>query len=67
MVETGLSRASVSGYLPYQKIVYGVDELSVAAERTDKYRRRKNAECELHERRYYGRGTGRNLVRLPGH
>ena len=34
MLETGLSRASVSGYLPYQKMVYGADELSVAAERT---------------------------------
>ena len=49
MLETGLSRASISGYLPYQKMVYGVDELSVAAERTDKYRRRKNAVCELHD------------------
>lgn len=47
MVETGLSRASVSGYLPYQKMVYGAEELSVAAERTDKYRRRKNAVSEL--------------------
>lgn len=49
MVETGLSRASVSGYLPYQKMVYGAEELSVAAERTDKYRRRKNAVSELHD------------------
>ena len=26
MLETGLSRASVSGYLPYQKMVYRADE-----------------------------------------
>lgn len=38
-----LSPASVSGYLPYQKMMYGASELSVAAERTALYRKRKLA------------------------
>lgn len=36
-----LSTASVSGYLPYQKTMYNATELSVAAERTALYRKRK--------------------------
>lgn len=42
---TGLSRASVHSYLPYTKIPYKLEELSVNAERTKLYRERKAA-CE---------------------
>lgn len=43
MAETGLSRASVSGYLPYRKMIYNPEELSTHAERTVRYRFRKAA------------------------
>jgi len=46
---TGLSAASVSGYLPYQKTIYKMDELSVLAERLKRYRERKTAVEELKE------------------
>lgn len=42
---TGLSRASVNGYLPYSKSVYKLEEVSVAADRIRLYRERKLA-CE---------------------
>jgi len=38
---TGLSTASVSGYLPYQKTIYKLSEVSVLAERLQLYRNRK--------------------------
>ena len=38
---TGLSAASVSGYLPYQKTIYKMSEVSVLAERLRLYRSRK--------------------------
>ena len=40
---TGLSRSSVHSYLPYTKIIYNVDELSLYAERCKTYRERKKA------------------------
>lgn len=40
---TGLSRASVHSYLPYTKIAYNVDELSLNAERIRKFRARQEA------------------------
>lgn len=42
---TGLSRASVHSYLPYTKIPYKLDELSINAERIRLYRERKK-KCE---------------------
>ena len=42
---TGLSRASVHSYLPYTKIPYKLDELSVNAERIRLYRKRMK-KCE---------------------
>ena len=44
---TGLSAASVSGYLPYQKTVYKLNELSATAERLKVYRSRKKAVEQL--------------------
>lgn len=41
MSATGLSRASVHSYLPYTKILYNLEELSVNAERIRLYRERK--------------------------
>ena len=41
MSTTGLSRASVHSYLPYIKIPYNLEELSVNAERIRLYRERK--------------------------
>ena len=43
MAATGLSKASVNSYLPYTKIPYKADEISVTAERIRKYRARKTA------------------------
>lgn len=40
MVETGLSRASVQSYLPYTKIIYNLDQKSVGADRTERWRKR---------------------------
>lgn len=45
MLATGLSRASVHSYLPYTKIPYKMEELSVNAERIRLYRKRKQR-CE---------------------
>ena len=45
MSATGLSRASVHAYLPYTKIPYNLEELSVNAERIRLYRERKQ-KCE---------------------
>lgn len=45
MLTTGLSRASVHSYLPYTKISYNMDELSVNAARIRVYRERKRL-CE---------------------
>ena len=46
---TGLSRSSVSSYLPYQTFSYNMDECSRHAEDSRKYRERKKAVENLHE------------------
>ena len=48
MHETGLSRSSVHSYLPYTKMIYNADELSLYAERCRLYRKRKQAIEKLH-------------------
>lgn len=40
---TGLSRASVHSYLPYSKVIYNAEEISLNAERIRLYRDRKEA------------------------
>ena len=50
MILTGLSRSSVSSYLPYQKFSYHMDECSRHAEDSRKYRERRKAVKELWER-----------------
>lgn len=40
---TDLSRASINNYLPYSKVVYKMSEISLNAERVQKYRMRKAA------------------------
>ena len=40
---TGLSRASVHSYLPYSKVVYNAEEISLNAERIRLYRERKES------------------------
>lgn len=49
MTITGLSRASVHSYLPYKKGIYNAREVSLDAERSRKYRRRKLAVLRLAE------------------
>lgn len=50
---TKLSRSSVNGYLPYTKVVYKPEELSLNAERIRVYRRRQKAVTELTEELSY--------------
>lgn len=45
MFTTGLSRTSVHSYLPYTRLPYNMDDLSVNAERIRLYRKRKQ-QCE---------------------
>lgn len=40
---TGLSSAAISGYLPYQKTIYNLEQQSELAERLKRYRKRKKA------------------------
>lgn len=47
---TGLSRASVQSYLPYTKIVYNAEEVSLNAERIRLFRERKAAVVALTEK-----------------
>lgn len=47
MKATGLSKSSVHSYLPYTKMIYNVDELSLYAERCRMYRKRKQAVEQL--------------------
>ena len=42
MQETGLSRSSVHSYLPYTKMIYNADELSLYAERCRLYRKKRS-------------------------
>jgi hypothetical protein len=44
---TGLSAASISGYLPYHKTIYNLKESTLVAERLRKYRNRKAAVIQL--------------------
>ncbi len=44
---TGLSAASVSGYLPYQKTIYKLEESTLLAERLRKFRSRKASVVQL--------------------
>ena len=41
MVKTGLSRASVQSYLPYSKTIYNMEQKSVGADRTERWRKRQ--------------------------
>lgn len=45
---TGLSRASVHGYLPYSKVIYNMEHLSLQTRRLHVYRERKAAVEKLH-------------------
>lgn len=47
MKETGLSRSSVHSYLPYTKVIYNAEELSLYARRCRTYRKRKLAVQKL--------------------
>lgn len=47
---TGLSRASVHSYLPYKKMIYNTEELSLNAERIRMFRKRKSAVAYLQEK-----------------
>jgi len=47
---TLLGRSSVNGYLPYTKIVYKPEELSLNAQRIAEYRRRKKCVAALQEK-----------------
>ena len=46
---TGLSAASVSGYLPYRKTIYNLEERTVLADRLQRYRERKKAVQRVEE------------------
>ena len=47
---TGLSRASVHSYLPYTKMIYNTEELSLNAQRIRTFRERKSAVACLEEK-----------------
>lgn len=47
MKETGLSRSSVHSYLPYTKVIYNAEELSLYARQCRTYRKRKLAVKKL--------------------
>lgn len=53
-VITGLGRAAVHNYLPYEKCIYKMDELSVNAEKCSQFKWRKRASEELLEHREEG-------------
>lgn len=44
---TGLSSASVNGYLPYNKAMYKLEDATITAERIRKHRKRKETVCKL--------------------
>lgn len=54
MVETGLSRSSVSSYQPYQKVPYNMAEVSRHASDSRRYRERKRTVQQLHEQIHTG-------------
>ena len=45
--EEGMTVSNVYSYLPYEKIVYKMDQKSVAAERQQRYRDRKNCKTKV--------------------
>ncbi|MDY2594644.1 MAG: hypothetical protein SOW34_07070 [Oliverpabstia sp.] len=45
--EEGMTVSNVYSYLPYEKIVYKMDQKSVAAERQQRYRDRKNNKTKV--------------------
>lgn len=47
---TGLNRVSVQSYLPYSKIIYNAEEISLNAERIRLYRERKLAVDSFREK-----------------
>ena len=51
---TGLSAASISGYLPYRKTIYKLEDRTVLAERLQRYRKRKQAVQKVMELLMYG-------------
>lgn len=57
---TGLSSASVSGYLPYRKTIYKLEDRTVLAERLQRYRERKQAVQKVKEQWMYG--TEENVI-----
>lgn len=54
MAETGLSRSSVSSYLPYQKVPYNMAEVSRHAADSRRYRERKRAVQHLYDHIHAG-------------
>ena len=48
---TGLKRASVNSYLPYEHIVYRLPDISIKAERQKQYRVRKRNKSRSYEER----------------
>lgn len=54
---TGLSSATICGYLPYEKIMYNLEQQSDLAERLKRYRRRKKAVENLSAMVYAGEYT----------
>lgn len=57
---TGLSAASVSGYLPYRKTIYKLEDRTVLAERLQRYRGRKQAVRKVKEQLTHG--TEENVI-----
>ena len=60
MKATGLSKSSVHSYLPYTKMIYNVDELSLYAERCRIYRK----ESKLLSNYRYVRGLPWNVWKI---
>lgn len=58
---TGLSRASVHSYLPYSKIIYNAEEVSLNAERIRLYRARKTVVNEF-QKKIKGKGNQDNVI-----
>lgn len=55
---TGLKKASINGYLPYQKVIYNQREKSVGADRFGLYRKRKKLIRILQKNNVRGRFLG---------
>ena len=44
-----MTRANVNSYLPYEGVIYNMEERSVAADRQDRYRKRKKEKSQMVE------------------